>query len=96
MPHNLFVSYDLNDPGQSYDKVAKAIKELGAWAKVQMSFWYVSSDYSAKQACQHIWKSMDSNDSLTVVDATTNDAFWFNVSPEAQKQMQVMWRRLAA
>lgn len=34
MANNLFVSYDLHSPGQDYDKVADAIKSLGAWAKV--------------------------------------------------------------
>jgi len=41
--NNLFVSYDLKDPGQNYDRVITAIKGLGSWAKVQYSLWYVSS-----------------------------------------------------
>ena len=41
--NNLFISYDLKNPGQNYDRVITAIKGLGSWAKVQYSLWFVSS-----------------------------------------------------
>lgn len=96
MPHNLFVSYDLNAPGQHYEKVATAIKQLGPWAKVQKSLWFVDSTFEAQQARDHIWKSMDASDSLIVIDASTNEAAWFNVSPAAAQQIQTRWYMLAA
>ncbi len=51
--NNLFISYDLNVPGQRYDQVIEAIKKLGNWAKVQKSFWYVSSSLSAEEAVDY-------------------------------------------
>lgn len=33
--NNLFISYDLKNPGQNYERVMNAIKGLGSWARVQ-------------------------------------------------------------
>ncbi|NNT93892.1 hypothetical protein [Stutzerimonas nitrititolerans] len=93
MANNLFVSYDLNTPGKDYSKVIDAIKALGSWAKVQKSFWYVNSSLNAEQAASRVWAAMDSNDSLIVIDATQNDAYWYNVLPEVAKHMQDNWKR---
>ena len=43
MANNLFVSYDLHAPNKNYEAVTKAIKELGDWAKVHYSYFYVKS-----------------------------------------------------
>jgi len=91
MANNLFVSYDLFSSGQNYEKVAEAIKALGTWAKVQQSFWYVSSAYSGKQAADKVWAVMDKNDSLIVVDASNNDAYWYNLDPKVSKFIQDKW-----
>ncbi len=91
MSHNLFISYDLIAPGQKYDRVATKIKTLGNWAKVQKSFWYLSSNVSAKDAATAIWSVLDSNDSLIVVDTNTNDAYWYNLTPETAQFMQSHW-----
>jgi hypothetical protein len=82
MPNNLFISYDLNSPGQNYEKVIEGIKSLGIWAKVQKSFWYVNSTYTAQQAVDKVWLQMDKNDSLLVVDATNKNAAWQGLSRE--------------
>jgi hypothetical protein len=92
MPNNLFISYDLFVPGQGYDKVAAAIKSLGNWAKVQMSFWYVNSNHLASDAAGIVWAALDANDSLIVVDTTNNNAAWYNLNPEVSKFLQDHWR----
>lgn len=88
MANNLFISYDLNSPGQDYSKVIEAIKGLGGWAKVQKSLWFVTSDYSASKACDLVWAKMDSNDSLIVIDAKTNQAAWQNLSDEVSNYIR--------
>jgi hypothetical protein len=92
MANNLFISYDLFVPGQGYDKVAAAIKSLGTWAKVQMSLWYVKSNHSANRAAEIVWAAMDANDSLIVIDATNNNAVWYNLTPEVSTFIQNHWR----
>ena len=94
--NNLIVSYDLIAPGQSYDKVAQAIKSLGAWAKVQYSLWYVKSSYTAGQAAETVRRAQDANDSLIVVDATNDNAAWYNIDPKVSEFLREHWSRQAA
>ncbi len=92
MANNLFISYDLNTPGQDYSKVIETIKSLGYWAKVHKSVWYVNANLSAEQAAKKLWPGMDKNDSLIVIDASNNDAFWYNLSEQISKHMQEQWK----
>ena len=109
--NNLFISYDLKNPGQDYDRVITAIKSLGSWAKarvitaikslgswakVQYSLWYVSSAYTANQAAEIVRRAQDANDSLIVIDATNNDASWFNIDQKVGEFMQQHWNQRAA
>ncbi|NTH50943.1 hypothetical protein G6L09_08145 [Agrobacterium rhizogenes] len=93
MANNLHISYDLNNPGQNYDKVIETIKTLGGWAKIHKSFWYVKSTYTAEQARAIVWKAMDTNDTLYVVDATNNAAAWNKLSDDASKYIQDQWNK---
>lgn len=95
MRHNIFISYDLYSPGQNYEKVIERIKTLGSWANVQKSHWYLNTNYSHKYIAEKIWEVMDANDSLIVINATTNDAYWYNLSPEVSKFMQDRWNSLS-
>lgn len=94
--NNLFISYDLKNPGQNYDRVIAAIKGLGSWAKVQYSLWFVSSAYTAKQAADIVWRAQDANDTLIVIDATTSDAAWYGLSTEVSEHIQKHWNRQTA
>lgn len=91
MANNLFISYDLNSPGQDYEKVIDKIKSLGSWAKIQKSHWYVDSTLTAKEAVDQVWSTMDANDSLIVVDATNGDAAWQNLAKTVQEHIQNHW-----
>jgi hypothetical protein len=93
MANNLFISYDLMNPGQRYPQVEAAIKQLGAWAKVHFSLYYVNSASTAEQAAKHVWASMDANDKLIVVDATNNVAYWFNLPADVAEQISTQWHR---
>jgi hypothetical protein len=85
---NLFIAYDLDKPGQNYAGVEKVIKSLGSWAHVQLSVWYVHTQYNAESVARLIRNAMDSNDRLLVVDAA--NAFWYN--PIAQESfIQEHW-----
>lgn len=91
MRNNLHVSYDLYRPNQNYDAVIQRIKELGSWAKIHKSFWYVKSNYNALQAAEYIKTALDENDTLYIVDSTNNDAYWFNLEPEVAAAIQQNW-----
>jgi hypothetical protein len=89
--NNLFISYDLNTPGQDYSRVIEAIKALGGWAKVQKSLWYVKTTLSASEALNRIRPTLDRNDSLIVVDATNKTATWHGLSDEVSDYIISSW-----
>lgn len=91
MANNLHISYDLNVPGQDYEKVISKIKTLGSWTKIHKSFWYVDSAYSAKQAADLVRAAMDSSDTVYVVDSTNNDAYWYGLTDNASDFIQQHW-----
>jgi hypothetical protein len=91
MANNLFISYDLHQPGQNYDTIIAEIKKLGGWAKVHYSLWYVNSTSSASEASTQLWKVMDANDRLIVIDATNNAASWQNLSDEVAQFIKDNW-----
>jgi hypothetical protein len=93
MANNLFISYDLYNPGQNYEKVGEAIKSLGNWAKVQKLFWYVNSNYSSAQARDIVGAKMDGNDSLIVIDASNGDANWKNLSNVVSQYIRNNWNK---
>ena len=89
--HNLFISYDLHNPGQNYAAVEEAIKRLGSWAKPNLSYWFVDSAYTPEKAAEIVWAVMDANDKLIVVDAKTNQAVWYNLAPVVQTHIKKYW-----
>ena len=93
MANNLFISYDLNSPGQDYEILISEIKSLGNWAKVQKSFWYVNASLSAAQAKDKLIPYIDRNDSLVVVDASNNEAAWYGLSDKAANYIKTQWIR---
>ena len=92
MANNLFISYDLHTPGQDYEKITEAIKALGSWVKVQYSLYYVNSNLTASEASKKVWAVMDSNDSLIVIDATNNNASWYNIGQKVSDFIQKHWQ----
>lgn len=91
MANNLHISYTLYTPGQDYPEIIQKIQTLGRWAKIHPSFWYVNSTLTAKQALDALRPTIDSNDSLYVVDATNNMAVWYNLPDDVQDQIRRNW-----
>jgi hypothetical protein len=88
MPNNLFVSYDLDSPGQNYQRMVDAIARLGTCARVNFSVWYVKSDLGSDAAVSHLRMVADANDRILVVNATGNTAHWYNAMPPSGDVMQ--------
>lgn len=91
MANNLFISYDLMNPGQKYDAVQAAIKQLGSWAKIHYSLFYVNSTFTAENAAKHVRAAMDANDKLIVMDTTNNNAYWYTLPAEVGQAMSTNW-----
>lgn len=93
MANNIFISYDLNkEPNsQGYTKIIEAIKELGSWAKVQKSHWFVSTNYSSQEVLRRLSNYIDSDDSLIVIDAKNNVANWQGLSETVSNAIIKSW-----
>ena len=89
MKNNILVTYDLNKSGQNYEPLIEEIKQLGAWAKVQQSVWYLHTSYSADEVLDRLSKVTDYNDSIFV--ANMNSASWRGLSAEVQQFIQEQW-----
>ena len=70
MGYNLFIAYDLMQPGQNYEAVRDQIKNLGQWHQFQLSLFYVHTSQTPQQASAQIFSVMDANDKLAVIDAS--------------------------
>jgi hypothetical protein len=88
---NLFVSYDLADPDKNFDVLAGEIQKLGTWAQMQPTLWYIHSTFSAEQASELLSKVITDNDSLVVVDASTNSVNWRNIADELTAPLEASW-----
>jgi hypothetical protein len=78
LAYNLFIAYDLIEPGQNYDAVKDRIRELGPHWQFQYSLFYVHSRLNPAEAAHHVLQSMDvedypgrnqGKDRLLVIDA---------------------------
>lgn len=89
MAYNLFVVYDLDKPGQNYDAVHTAIKSLGRWYHAQQSLFYVHTTFSAQEAHAEVFRVMDQNDKLIVVEST--GAWMYPAPPEDVEAINRVW-----
>lgn len=69
----LLISYDLNNPGQKYEKLYEKIKGLGAWWHYLDSTWIVVSSLTPLEASDRLKPALDDSDSLLVVNITGDD-----------------------
>ena len=91
--NNLHISYDLQQPGRNYEAVINCIKQLGSWAKIHDSFWYVKSTLTAQQANKRLEAVLDTNDVVYVVDSSTNEAAWNQLPPAVTDHIQTNWNK---
>jgi hypothetical protein len=66
----LLISYDLNKPGQNYDKLYEKIKSLGTWWHYLESTWIVTSTLTPSQAFDRLQPALDASDSVLIVNIT--------------------------
>ena len=91
MAYNLFIAYDLIQPGQRYDVVRDAIKGLGQWHQFQLSLFYVHTQFSAVEAYNRILPVMDTNDKLAVIDAFAGVVTDWDMPPISE--INEIWHR---
>lgn len=91
MANNLVLSYDLKAPAKNSSAVTAKIKELGGWARISSTLWYVNSVYNASQARDHIVPALALNDSLFVVNSSNGQASWHGLSGQVTSFIKDKW-----
>lgn len=86
---NLFIAYDLNQPGQNYDAVRDKIKSLGMWHQFQYSLFYVSTQVTAAEAYAIVLPALDGNDKLAIIEA--NSAIVTNWDKPPIDEINAIW-----
>ncbi|MDC7120287.1 hypothetical protein OMK64_01910 [Cellulomonas fimi] len=65
----ILISYDLNTPGQKYDRLYEAIKKQGAWLHLLDSAWIVSGPtLTAQRVYDALRPMIDTNDHIFCVN----------------------------
>lgn len=73
------VSYDLRKPGQDYEKVHTAIKDLsygGIWIKPLESTWFIKSSLSSSDLYKKLKPAFDSTDHFVILEISKNYDGW--------------------
>lgn len=73
------ITYDLNSPGQNYEKVIEAIKGAsnGVWCTYWKSSYLIKSNLkTAVDVFQKIKPHLDGNDRVLVIEVNNNKEGW--------------------
>jgi hypothetical protein len=70
------INYDLNIPGQNYDRVRHAIEALGPSYKALKSTFLVRTSKSANEVWGSIHSAFDATDRCLVSEVTANHSGW--------------------
>lgn len=75
------VAYDLNSPGQNYQKVSVALETLSdRLCHFQKSVWLIRTDRTAQEVGEAIRAATDRNDEYLVIEVAGN---YYGVSTKA-------------
>ncbi|WP_347268937.1 hypothetical protein [Paracoccus sp. (in: a-proteobacteria)] len=88
------INYDLKRPGQNYDELHKAIKNLGDWWHYLGSTWLVDTNLNAKGVWDRLAPHVDKNDRVLVIGVTRDYSGW--LTQEAWEWINSRLNRLAA
>ncbi|WP_422698948.1 hypothetical protein ACOX9P_09560 [Enterococcus durans] len=68
------ITYDLNTPGQKYDKIIELIKGdlSSAWCKYLESAFLITSNYTPQQILEKLKPHLDVNDRMIIIEVVNN------------------------
>lgn len=70
------VAYDLNTPGQDYNKVKQKLESLGPWCHYLESTYLIKSDLSFSDFQSQITSVMDKSDRALICESTGKIGGW--------------------
>jgi hypothetical protein len=91
-PRNIFVAFELLRPERGDDRISQTVEAFGcAWARINKNVFYIHGDFDAQYVGNKVWAAMNMDDKLVVIDATKNDARWYNIKPEISEFLVANW-----
>lgn len=78
----VYVSYDLDKPGQNYQDLWDELESLGA-KRVQDSVWVLRSDDTAEALFNILQRHIDKNDRLLVIKSSSS--YWIRPMNDPKK-----------
>ncbi|GCD65302.1 hypothetical protein [Acetobacter pasteurianus] len=91
MANNIHIFCELKTSAENGTAVIAKIKELGSWARISPSFWYVDSLLTASGARDQLGPLLKEGDCLFVVDASNGQAAWKGVSGQVATFLKAHW-----
>jgi hypothetical protein len=90
--HNIFVCFELFNPDRGDDRIREAVESFGvSWARIGRNVFYLHGELDAQFVGNKVWPAMSMDDKLVVIDATKNDARWYNIKPEISQFLINNW-----
>ncbi|KYD03482.1 hypothetical protein [Heyndrickxia sporothermodurans] len=71
----LLITYDLNKPGQNYEKLYETIKSFGPWAHYLESTWFVETNFTKTQVREKLKTVLDKNDHFFICTVKDYDGW---------------------
>jgi hypothetical protein len=69
----ILVTYDLNIPGQKYDKLTQAIESRGNCYRCLKSTWLLRTRFTVVQVFNYLRQQIDDNDFILVVEVNPDN-----------------------
>lgn len=89
---NIFVAFELLRPERGDERIQETIEGFGCvWARISRNVFYLHGELDAAFVGSKVWAAMNMDDKLVVVDATKNDARWYNIKPEISQFLVNNW-----
>ena len=90
MTKTLLIAYDLNggETSSEYQRLIKAIKDLGTQAKPLESTFLVVSSNTVSTIRDHLSKFIDSNDELLILDVSDDNWASKGINADVTKWMK--------
>ena len=88
---NLFISYQINDENQDYDRLKKVINSLGNMTQLHDTCWYVNSTVNGEEAVKRVGSAILKDAVLVIVDATNNTSHWIGLDEPKEVRVRQNW-----
>ncbi|MFK7846790.1 MAG: hypothetical protein AB8G77_15925 [Rhodothermales bacterium] len=76
--NNLLISFNLKDGQAGNRKFIERMTQLGVWAPLSKTIWYISSSYKSADAFHFLTGALEAGSGFSMLDGRGNIALWQN------------------